>query len=79
MNKDKVLFHLREAKEQLDDTIKSLETNNEYDFDLYNDLEHIYSHINSAWNGRNKGYEEEETDEEYSKNRQFPTDIDMSA
>jgi len=80
MNKRHTEFHLKEALEQLQETISSIE-NAEFDeTDLQLDMEHLYHHLNTAWNARNAS--EKETDEcsesNFEKWRQFPTDIDLS-
>lgn len=75
MNKNTVLFHLKEAKEELDKTIEEIENQKDYDDDnLYLALQHLYHHINSWWNWKNK---EINGWVDFNKNRQFPKDIDM--
>ena len=81
MNKDWVLFHLKEALEEIENTIKDIEKDLEYEYGDYSvAIAHLYHHINTAWNSRD--YSEEEAEEssknKFSEWRQFPTDIDMS-
>ncbi len=53
MNDKSVLFHLREAKEELDRTILELESSEVYDVgELRVAMSHLYHHLNTAWNGR---------------------------
>ena len=58
MNKEAILPHLREAKEELDRTISELETNTEYEFGHFIvGMGHIYHHLNTAWHGRDASRE----------------------
>ena len=53
MNKEAILFHLREAKEELDRTIHDLEIDPDYDIgEFVVGMGHLYHHLNTAWNGR---------------------------
>jgi hypothetical protein len=55
MNRRVVLFHLREAAEQLNRTVSDLERCAAYDDGLLEAaMGHIYHHLNTAWNGRNQ-------------------------
>ncbi|MEM8564730.1 MAG: hypothetical protein AAGF57_20985 [Pseudomonadota bacterium] len=55
MNKEYVLYNLREASEQLTSLIQDLESDSEYDYgDLVIDMSHLYHHINTAWNARDE-------------------------
>jgi hypothetical protein len=81
MNRDYVLWNLREAAEAVTDAIKEIEADPEYDdgqFQLA--LNHLYDHLNTAWNARNASTDQTETcsAEDFQGWRQFPTDIDMS-
>lgn len=60
MNRDVVLFHLREAAEQLNETIQDLASSGDYGYGEFQaDMGHLYHHLNTAWNGR------EQTDEQF--------------
>jgi len=75
MNRSAVLFHLREATEQLRETIQSLESNGEYcNAQFQVDVSHVYHHINTAWNGRNQTDAQHAkcTDDEFHGFRRFP-------
>ena len=78
MKKDYLLFNLEEAKEAIDQLISDI--NNDPDYDVGNyivDMQHIYSHINSAWNGKDFDSNHEElTDELYQKFTKFPDDLE---
>ena len=53
LNREWVLAHLKEAKEELDRTIDEIETDAEYDEDEFKiAIGHIYTHLNVAWNER---------------------------
>jgi hypothetical protein len=77
MNKNTILSDLREAKEELDSLIAEIENDDEFDFDnYYVSMQHIYHHLNTAWNIRK---ESEETIKEYTEDNfrrwsQFPKD-----
>lgn len=78
MNSKLILFHLQEAKEELDGIIKNLQTDslhNEGSFTV--EMQHLYHHLNTSWNSRNSSENENETDELFKKRRQFPSDIIM--
>jgi len=81
MNKDYILFNLREALEQLNDTIISLENNDGYGIEEYEvDIKHLYHHINTAWNAK-KATEKQGTEcseRNFLKWRNFPQDVDMT-
>lgn len=81
MNKEYVLFNLREAVEELQRTITEIETEPDYgepEFQVA--MEHAYHHVNHAWNARNASAEEssECSDANFAKWRAFPRDIDLS-
>ena len=81
MNKEWVLFHLKEALEEIESTIKDIETDAEYDEPEYAvAMAHLYHHVNTAWNSRNSSDSdtEESNDSNFQKWRQFPIDVDMS-
>ena len=53
MNRDFVLFNLREAAEELGRTVREIEANPEYSSgELLVAMQHAYHHLNSAWNGQ---------------------------
>jgi hypothetical protein len=75
MNQSIVLFHLREAAEQLNKTIQGLETDKSYGFGNFQvEIAHLYHHLNTAWNGRDQTDAEfaQCTDESFKRFRQFP-------
>jgi len=82
MNKDYILFHLRDAKEELDKTIGEVANDAEYDEeDFESAIKHLYNHVNTAWNARNS--EDAMTAsiltyEQFLQWRAFPHDIDMT-
>lgn len=54
MNKDFVLFNLREAHESLQRIIKDIESQPDYDYGEYIvEMTHLYHHVNTAWNAQN--------------------------
>jgi hypothetical protein len=53
MNRRAILFHLKEAKEQLDSTIAAIENDRGYSAGAFQvEMGHLYHHVNSAWNAR---------------------------
>ena len=53
MNRSAILDHLREAKQELDQTICDIADDPEYDIGEFRvAMSHLYHHLNTAWNGR---------------------------
>ena len=80
MNLDPVLFHLREAKEELDRTITEMASDPKYDFAAFQvSMSHLYHHLNTAWNGRDQTDAEFEecTDETFKRFRRFPRESEV--
>ena len=79
MYKEYALFNLREAKDSIDELLKDIESDPEYDIGNYLvDMQHIYWHINAAWNGRDFDMTSQQlTDEMYDAFIQFPQDLEM--
>ena len=78
MNKEYVLFNLREAKEELDKTINEIETDSEYGYgDFIIAMRHLYHHINTAWNAQNETIEATRkcSQKDFDRWRKFPEDI----
>lgn len=75
MNKEHVLFHLREAREELENMVREISSQPGFEFGEYVvGMSHLYHHINSAWNGRDATPEEvaECTQENFDAWRQMP-------
>ena len=52
-NRDFVLFHLREAQEAVEKTIAEIVEDSDYDDAVFwPAMQHLYRHVNSAWNAR---------------------------
>ena len=80
MNLHNILFHLKEAKEELDKTIEEIEKNKEYEFgEFVVAMSHLYHHLNTSWNSREAAEEEIEecSDENFKKWRKFPDDKEL--
>jgi hypothetical protein len=80
MNKSWVLFHLREAHEQLTRSIKDLEADATFDeIELLFDMQHVYHRLNTAWNSRNSSDAEGAvfSEEDFDAWRAFPKDLLM--
>lgn len=75
MNHDAVLFHLKEASEELHQAIAEMGKDASYGpDDLRKTLGHLYHHLNTAWNGRDctRAEFENGTEKNYLKWRKFP-------
>jgi hypothetical protein len=82
MNRDYILWNLREAQEAVSKIIRDIEADPEYSQEAYAvDIAHLYHHVNTAWNARFESAEAAErcSAEDFERWRQFPDDIDMSS
>lgn len=80
MNKGWILFHLREAQEELTRTIAELDaTENVDEIEFEIAIAHMYNHLNTAWNARAETDEKiaAQSDNDFYRWRAFPTDIPM--
>ena len=80
MNKDFVLFNLKEALESLESIVREIETDPEYEFGNYVvDMSHLYQHINTAWNARDASKEstDECSQENFDDWNEFPTEEEV--
>ena len=80
MNKSVIIFHLKEAKEELDRTIVELETSPDYDAPEFQvAMSHLYTHLNTAWNGRDASAERhrECAQSDFDTWRKFPPSEDL--
>lgn len=82
MNRDWVLFHLREAEEELKKTIAEIEATADYGSgEFLVAVTHVYHHVNTAWNSKTESHARVEACEEadFFQWRQFPTDVYLGA
>ena len=80
MNKEWIAFHLEEAAEQLQDTLKRLSSEPDYSFgDYIVDMSHAYHHMNTAWNSRDASPEAvaNHTDNDYEEWQQMPSSDEL--
>jgi hypothetical protein len=80
MNRSVALFHLREASEQLNQTIQNLESRGAYGIEEFQvEMGHLYHHLNTAWNGRDQTDAQHAkcTDEDFKRFRQFPKESEL--
>ena len=80
MNKEAILFHLHEAKDELDRTISELETDTEYEFgDFIVGMGHLYHHLNTAWHGRDASPERHRdcAQQDFDAWRKLPTNAEL--
>jgi hypothetical protein len=81
MNRDWVLFNLREAQEEIQRTISEIEQDADYNFgEFVVAMSHAYHHLNTAWNSRGESQRAVEacSEADFQRWRQFPADLDMS-
>ena len=82
MNKPYVLWNLKEAREALDQLVADIEADADYDYGEFRvDMEHLYHHINIAWNARDAAAEITDvcSQEDFDRWRQFPRDIELTS
>ena len=80
MNKELILFQLREAREATDKLISDIEAEPDYDYgNFVVDMSHVYHHVNTAWNGRDapSARVAESSESDFQKWRQFPQDLEI--
>ena len=80
MNKEFVLFDLREALEELQRTINEIETDDDYGNEEFQvAMSHLYHHLNTAWNSRDASSERhiECSNEDFKQWRRFPKESDL--
>ena len=80
MNRDQVLSHLSEAREAITQVIEEIQETPDYDDSEYwVDMQHVYHHINTAWNSRNASSAdvEQATDTVFNRWNVFPLDLPM--
>jgi hypothetical protein len=80
MNQSAIIFHLKEAKEELDQTIAELEASPDYDAAEFQvAMSHLYHHLNTAWNGREASADRhrECAQSDFDAWRKFPPNTDL--
>ena len=80
MNRDWVLFHLTEARDEIDKTLSEIRETPDYDYgEFWVAMQHLYHHANTAWNSRDasKAEVEQASDDDFNRWSQFPTDLPM--
>ena len=80
MNRDWVLFHLGEAQREIASTIADLKADPDFDDAVYwPAMQHLYHHLNTAWNARNATTAEVDGLDDATFNRwcSFPADLPM--
>jgi hypothetical protein len=80
LNRDAILFHLRQAQEKLDRIIWEIVNDPSYEEGEFRDaMGPIYHHLNTSWNGRDASAEDhdEPSQRDYDAWRRFPKDADL--
>ena len=78
MNRDWVVLQLREAQQELSRTLAEIEADPDYDVgEFMVAMQHLYHHLNTAWNSRNEAPARVEScaEEDFYAWRRFPGDI----
>jgi hypothetical protein len=82
LNREYVLHNLREAREDLGRSIAEFVADANYsEAEFYVVMQHLYHHLNTAWNAResSEGQAQECSAEDFDRWRQFPVDLDLSS
>ena len=80
MNRDWVLFHLTEAQEELTRTIQEIRDTPDYGIgEFLPAVQHLYHHLNTAWNARDASEVEagKVTEQNFRRWSAFPADLVM--
>jgi hypothetical protein len=80
LNRDWVLFHLREARGAISATIADIESTPDYGYaEFWVAMQHLYHHLNTAWNARDAlpSQVDPGTDADFNRWSQLPTDLPM--
>ena len=80
MNKDYILFHLKEAQEEITKTIRDIETDEEYEYgDFVVAMSHLYHHVNTAWNARDTSDVDADacSEKDFARWRQMPNSSEL--
>jgi hypothetical protein len=80
MNRDWVLHHLGEARDVIASTIAEMQASPDYDYgEFWLEMQHLYHHLNTAWNSRNATPDQVEsaTDGDFNRWSRFPVDLPM--
>lgn len=78
MNKSWILFHLREAHEELTRTISRIDTAADVD-EIEMEIALAHNHLNTAWNARHKSDQQiaAQSEDDFYAWRAYPSDISM--
>jgi predicted transposase YbfD/YdcC len=82
MNTAYVLWNLKKARGALDELIADMHADADYDYGEFRvDMEHLYHHINTAWNAPDASTESTDAcaQEDFDRWRQFPQDIELTS
>jgi hypothetical protein len=80
MNREWVLHHLGEAQDEIASTIAEMQATPDYDYgEFWVAMQHLYHHLNTAWNSRDATPDQVEnaTDRDFNRWSRFPEDLPM--
>ena len=79
MNKEHIRFHLQEASDALSEILSGVNDEDFFELDFSLSLQHLYYHLNSAWNAREATDEQldECSDKNFAMWRMYPADIPL--
>ena len=78
MNREWVLFHSTKARDEIDKTLEEIRETPDYGYsEFWVAMQHLYHHVNTAWNARDatETQVEKATDDDFNRWSQFPTDL----
>lgn len=80
MNRDWVLYNLTEALEELTRTVQEIRDTPDYGYgEFWPAMQHLYHHLNTAWNARDAAADEVShiSSENFRRWSKFPIDLPM--
>jgi hypothetical protein len=80
VNREWVLFHLAEARDELTKTMDEIRDTPDYGYGEFSAaMQHLYYHVNTAWNSwdATEAQVKGQTGQDFTKWAAFPTDLPM--
>lgn len=79
-NRDWILFHLTEAQGEIAKTLEGIRATPDFGYGEFSvSMQHLYHHLNTAWNSREAPPTRVEpvSEEDFAAWSRFPTDLPM--
>jgi len=80
VNRNWVLFHLGEARHEIEKTLKEIRETPDDDYgEFFVAMQHLYHHLNTAWNSRDATEDRvaQRSPEDFYQWGRFPSDLPM--